>query len=101
MVVGPLDPIKAFCSTEGGRHRIPVDQVLNDYYLQFTRRSGTKKFRLQFINTYFEGKYTSDIKNMETWLGVWTKDFGAFEREISIWMDYADELPFYTNSKSA
>lgn len=100
-LIDTIDPIKGFCSTEGRRIRIPVEDVLNNFYIRFVKRGGVKKICMEFSNPNFKGKYTTDVVGMENWLGVSVKLTVYDEVEISIRTDSREQLDFEVGPKSA
>lgn len=99
--IDTIDPIKGFCSTEGRRVRLSVDDVLNNFCIQFVKRGKMKKIYMEFANSNFNGKYTTDIAGMDNWLGVSVKQLTHDKVEISIRMDSMEQLERDSRPKSA
>lgn len=85
-LIDTIDPIKGFCSTEGGRVRLPVEDVLNNFCIQFVNRGGLKRIYVRFDNPNAE-KYLSALSGMESWLGVSVQRINFAEVAIEIRMD--------------
>ena len=91
-LIDTMDPVKAFCSTEGRSVRLPLDEVLNNFYIQFTKYTKTKKICMQFSNSNFHGNYKKSIDEMKRWLGVSINHLKNDKVEISIRMDSKKQL---------
>jgi len=99
--IDTIDPIKGFCSTEGRRVRLPIDDVLNNFYIRFIKRSGVKKIHVEFTNPNFKGKYIPAVYEMANWLGVSVKLPNYYKLEIAILMNSSNHLESDNSPKSA
>ena len=69
-LIDTIDPIKAFCNSEGRGTRIPVDIVLNEYCFSFVDRSGAKRISIQFDQPEFAKRYRDNLIGLAKWLSV-------------------------------
>ena len=69
-LIDTIDPIKAFCNTEGRSTRMPVNLVLNEFYFGFADRSGIKKISMQFDQPEFAKRYRDNLEDLVNWLSV-------------------------------
>ena len=69
-LIDTIDPIKAFCNTEGRGTRIPVDIVLNECCFGFMDRSGAKRISIQFDQAEFAKRYRENLIGLAKWLSV-------------------------------
>ena len=82
-LIDSIDPIKAFCNTEGRSSKLPASIVLNEFLFGFTNRSKSKKISLEFNQPEFSKKYRYTIAGLQDWLSV---DVKATDNSAEIYL---------------
>lgn len=97
-LIDSIDPIKAFCNTEGRSAKVPVNVVLNEFLFGFTNRSKSKKISLEFNHPVFSKKYTNTILGLKDWLSV---DVKTTDNSAEILLNQKANWSTYSESRQA
>lgn len=97
-LIDSIDPIKAFCNTEGRSTRLSANTVLNEFLFGFTNRSQAKKIFLQFGYPEFSKKYRDTLEDLKDWLSV---DIKTKENSAEIYLKQKSSASIYSNNRQA